>query len=92
MLVELFGRGMAWLDIATHRGLLAAATFVEDIQTRQGLYVACLEEIAYRNGFINREQLLKLAGPLMKSEYGGYLMQIADENNKAEVESVTTLK
>ncbi|MGH4050589.1 MAG: glucose-1-phosphate thymidylyltransferase RfbA [Clostridium sp.] len=80
--VELFGRGMAWLDTGTHRGLLDAANFVEAIQTRQGLYVACIEEIAYRNGFINKEQLLKLAQPLMKSEYGKYLIQIADEHNK----------
>ena len=82
--VELFGRGMAWLDTGTHRGLLDAANFVEAIQTRQGLYVACIEEIAYINGFINKEQLLKIAEPLMKTEYGKYLMQIADENNKSK--------
>ena len=80
--VELFGRGMAWLDTGTHRGLLDAANFVEAIQTRQGLYVACIEEIAYTLGFINREQLLKLAEPLMKTEYGKYLVQIAEEKNK----------
>ncbi|WP_298839011.1 glucose-1-phosphate thymidylyltransferase RfbA [Clostridium sp.] len=85
--VELFGRGMAWLDTGTHRGLLDAANFVEAIQTRQGLYVACIEEIAYRNGFINRKQLLKLAKPLMKSEYGKYLMQIADNDDKADLEA-----
>jgi len=77
--VELFGRGMAWLDTGTHKGLLEAANFVEAIQTRQGLYVACLEEIAYRKGFINKEQLLKLAEPLSKIEYGQYLMKIAQE-------------
>lgn len=77
--VELLGRGFAWLDTGTHRSLLDAATFVEAIQTRQGLYVGCIEAIAYRNGFINREQLLKLAEPLMKIEYGRYLLQIADE-------------
>jgi len=77
--VELFGRGMAWLDTGTHRGLLEASNFVEAIQTRQGLYVACLEEIAYRKGFINREQLIKLAEPLFKVEYGKYLLNIADE-------------
>ena len=82
--VELFGRGMAWLDTGTHRGLLDAANFVEAIQTRQGLYVACIEEIAYTLGFINREQLLKLAEPLMKTEYGKYLVQIAEEKNKVK--------
>lgn len=77
--VELFGRGMAWLDTGTHRGLLEAANFVEAIQTRQGLYVACIEEIAYRKGFINKEQLLKLAEPLSKIEYGQYLIKLAEE-------------
>ena len=84
--VELFGRGMAWLDTGTHRGLLDAANFVEAIQTRQGLYVACIEEIAFRNGFINKEQLLKLARPLMKIEYGKYLIRIADDYDKAKSE------
>jgi glucose-1-phosphate thymidylyltransferase len=74
--VELFGRGMAWLDTGTHRGLLEAANFVEAIQTRQGLYVACIEEIAYRKGYINMEELIKLANPLMKTEYGKYLLSI----------------
>lgn len=77
--VELFGRGMAWLDTGTHRGLLEAANFVEAIQTRQGLYIACLEEIAYRKGYINRESLIELAHPLLKTEYGKYLMGIADD-------------
>jgi glucose-1-phosphate thymidylyltransferase len=74
--VELFGRGMAWLDTGTHRGLLEAANFVEAIQTRQGLYVACIEEIAYRKGYINEEQLTDLVKPLMKTEYGKYLLSI----------------
>ncbi len=77
--VELFGRGMAWLDTGTHRGLLDAANFVEAIQTRQGLYVACIEEIAYRKGYITKDQLIKLAQPLMKTEYGKYMIQIANE-------------
>ncbi|HSP46984.1 MAG TPA: glucose-1-phosphate thymidylyltransferase RfbA [Clostridiaceae bacterium] len=77
--VELFGRGMAWLDTGTHRGLLDAANFVEAVQTRQGLYVACIEEIAYRKKFISREKLLELAQPLLKSEYGQYLVSVAKE-------------
>jgi len=90
--VELFGRGMAWLDTGTHKGLLDAANFVEAIQTRQGLYVACIEEIAYRSGFINREQLLKLAEPLMKAEYGRYLLQIAEEYSKANLRATSKLE
>lgn len=82
--VELFGRGMAWLDTGTHRGLLEASNFVEAVQTRQGLYIACLEEIAYRKGYINKEQLLELAKPLMKTEYGQYLVRIANENQEIE--------
>lgn len=77
--VELFSRGMAWLDTGTHRGLLQAANFVEVIQTRQGQYVSCIEEIAYRRGFIDREQLQRLAQPLSKTEYGQYLLGIAKE-------------
>jgi len=80
--VELLGRGMAWLDTGTHRGLLDASNFVEAVQTRQGLYVACIEEIAYFNGFIDREQLLKISEPLIKTEYGKYLVKIAYEDNK----------
>ncbi|MBW9173901.1 glucose-1-phosphate thymidylyltransferase RfbA [Clostridium estertheticum] len=79
--VELLGRGMAWLDTGTYRGLLDAANFVEAIQTRQGLYVACIEEIAYINGFIDKDQLLKISKPLMKTQYGKYLLKIAYENN-----------
>ena len=71
---------MAWLDTGTHRGLLDAANFVEAVQTRQGLYIACIEEIAYMNGFIDREQLLKIAEPLIKTEYGKYLINIAYTN------------
>lgn len=78
--VELLGRGMAWLDTGTHRGLLEASNYVEAVQTRQGLYIACLEEIAYRKGYISREQLLKLAQPLMKTEYGQYLVKVSMDN------------
>lgn len=77
--VELFGRGMAWFDTGTHRNLLDAANFVEAIQTRQGLYVACVEEIAYRNNFIDEVQLRKLAEPLMKTEYGKYLVSLIEK-------------
>lgn len=77
--VELFGRGMAWLDTGTHSAMLAAANFVETVQNRQGLYVSCIEEIAYRNGWINKEQLLEQATRLGKSEYGQYLKKVATE-------------
>ncbi|NLW78356.1 MAG: glucose-1-phosphate thymidylyltransferase RfbA [Ruminococcaceae bacterium] len=76
--VELFGRGMAWLDTGNHRAMLAAANFVEAVQTRQGLYIACLEEIAYRQGFISRDKLLETAARLDKTEYGQYLHHIAE--------------
>ena len=78
--VELLGRGMAWLDTGTHKGLLDASNYVEAIQTRQGLYIACLEEIAYRKGYIDKEKLLKLATSLIKTEYGQYLVKVAMEN------------
>ena len=77
--VELFGRGMAWLDTGTHSAMLAAANFVETVQNRQGLYVSCIEEIAYRNGWINKDQLLEQAQRLGKSEYGQYLKKVATE-------------
>ena len=75
-----FFRGMAWLDTGTYEGLQEASQFVNIIQKRQGLYVSCIEEIAYRRGFISREQLLQLAQPLMKTEYGQYLQTIAEES------------
>ncbi|MGK4199410.1 glucose-1-phosphate thymidylyltransferase RfbA [Fusobacterium sp. HC1336] len=71
-----FGRGMAWLDTGTHDALLEAANFVKTIQSRQGVMVACLEEIAYRNGWISKEKVLGLAKPLMKSKYGEYLVNL----------------
>lgn len=77
--VQMLGRGMAWLDTGTYEGLNEAAQFVSIIQRRQGLYVSCIEEIAYRRGFIDRDQLISLAQPLMKTEYGYYLMQVAEE-------------
>lgn len=75
-----FFRGLAWLDAGTYDGLQEASQFVNIIQKRQGLYIACIEEIAYRRGFIDRTQLLTLARPLMKTEYGSYLLQIAEES------------
>lgn len=77
--VELFGRGMTWLDTGTHEGLLEAADFVSIIQRRQGLYISCIEEIAYRRGYISRAQLMALAQPMLKTEYGKYLIRIAEE-------------
>ena len=75
--VETLGRGFAWLDTGNHDMLLAAADFVSAIQKRQGLYVSCIEEIAYKRGFIDKEQLLKLAEPLLKTDYGKYLVEVA---------------
>lgn len=77
--VELFGRGMAWLDTGTHDGLLEAANFVSIVQKRQGLYVSCIEEIACRMGYITRDKLLDLAQPMLKTEYGKYLVHVAEE-------------
>lgn len=77
--VKLLGRGMAWLDTGTHQSMLQASNFVESIEERQGLKVACLEEIAYRKGYINKEQLIELAKPLLKNQYGQYLMKILNE-------------
>lgn len=76
--VELFGRGMAWLDTGTCEGLTEASSFVQAVQKRQGLYIACIEEIAYRQGWISKEQLLELAEPMAKTEYGEYMIQLAE--------------
>ena len=73
------GRGMAWLDTGTHDGLLEASNFVKTIQSRQGVMVACLEEIAYKNGWISKEKVKELAKPLLKSHYGEYLMNLIKE-------------
>ncbi|WP_291859875.1 glucose-1-phosphate thymidylyltransferase RfbA [Marinilabilia sp.] len=80
---KLLGRGMAWLDTGTHDSLLQASNFIATIENRQGLKVACLEEIAYKREYITREQLLKLAEPLKKNEYGQYLIKIAGQNLKS---------
>ncbi len=76
--VEKLGRGFAWLDTGNHDSLLDASDFVAAFQKRQGLYISCIEEIAYKRGFIDKEQLLKLAEPLMKTDYGRYLKEVAD--------------
>ncbi|MFF3923924.1 glucose-1-phosphate thymidylyltransferase RfbA [Paenibacillus lactis] len=78
--VEILGRGMAWLDTGTHDSLIQAGNFVEAIQKRQGLYISCIEEISYRMGYISKEQLLNLAEPLLKTEYGKYLIDVANGN------------
>lgn len=76
--VELLGRGMAWLDTGNHNSLLEASNYVASIQKRQGLYISCIEEIAYKKGYISKEQLLELAEPMLKTEYGRYLLEIAE--------------
>jgi glucose-1-phosphate thymidylyltransferase len=80
--VELLGRGYAWLDTGTHESLLEAAQFIETIEKRQGLKVACIEEIAFEQGYINKQQLIDLAQPLLKNQYGQYLLQRAEQGTK----------
>ncbi|MBE6047333.1 MAG: glucose-1-phosphate thymidylyltransferase RfbA [Clostridium sp.] len=77
--VQLLGRGMAWLDTGTHASMLQASNFVEAVQNTQGTYIACLEEIAYRNGWINKDKVIELAQPLLKTGYGKYLVDIVEE-------------
>lgn len=77
--VKLLGRGFAWLDTGTHDSLLQASNFIATIEQRQGLKVSCIEEIAYKKGFITKEQLLELAKPLSKNQYGQYLIQLAEK-------------
>ena len=78
LLVQTLGRGFAWLDTGTHDSLSEASTFVEVIEKRQGLKIACLEEIAYRAGWLTREALIELAAPMAKNQYGQYLLRVAD--------------
>ncbi len=80
--VELMGRGMAWLDTGTPEGMLKAAEYVEAVQSRQGYYIACIEEIAYRRGFIGADALARLGRLLGKTEYGRYLMSVAEEESR----------
>ena len=77
--VQLLGRGTAWLDTGTHEGLLEASNFVAIHQRRQGMYISCIEEIAYRKKYISKEQLMKLAEPMVKTDYGKYLLKVAEE-------------
>jgi glucose-1-phosphate thymidylyltransferase, short form len=88
--VQVFGRGFAWLDTGTHDSLSEASTFVEVIEKRQGLKIACLEGIAYRNGWITEEKMRELAQPMLKNQYGQYLLKVIDEM-KNEVNSETFL-
>ncbi|HTE33376.1 MAG TPA: sugar phosphate nucleotidyltransferase, partial [Chryseolinea sp.] len=83
--VKLLGRGMAWLDTGTHQSLLSASNFVESIEERQGLKIACLEEIAFRKGYISKQQLEELAKPLAKNGYGQYLLKIINERPIARI-------
>ena len=78
LMVETLGRGFAWLDTGNHDSLLDAADFVAAFQKRQGLYISCIEEIAYKRGFIDKQQLLELAEPLMKTNYGKYMKEVAE--------------
>lgn len=86
--VQIFGRGFAWLDTGTHDSLAEASTFVEVIEKRQGLKVACLEGIAYRNGWISEDRMREIAKPMLKNQYGQYLLKVIDEM-KEEVNSRT---
>ena len=89
--VQVFGRGFAWLDTGTHDSLAEASTFVEVIEKRQGLKIACLEGIAYRNSWISEEKMRELAKPMLKNQYGQYLLRVIEEK-KEDVDSDTFRK
>ncbi|MFW5437697.1 glucose-1-phosphate thymidylyltransferase RfbA [Paenibacillus apiarius] len=84
--VKLLGRGMAWLDTGTHDSMLDASNFVAAVQKRQGTFIACIEEIAYRNGWITKDKLVKLAEPLLKTNYGSYLIGVSHNNETLALE------
>jgi len=86
--VELFGRGMAWLDTGTHKSLLEAANFVDAVQTRQGLYIACVEEIAYNKGYINKDELQMMGERLQATDYGKYILRLCEQRYKQDMEAV----
>ena len=79
--VKVFSRGIAWLDTGTPYNMLKASSFVETLQSRQGIYVACLEEIAWRKGFINNEELIKIGNDLKQTDYGKYLLSLLDRRD-----------
>jgi glucose-1-phosphate thymidylyltransferase len=82
--VQLLGRGYAWLDTGTHEALQQAASYVQAIQERQGVKIACVEEIAYRLGYISGDQIMQLADDMLQNDYGRYLVEIVDDKNKSE--------
>lgn len=90
--VNLLGRGMAWLDTGTHTSMLQASNFVEAVQNTQGTYIACLEEISYRKGWINADDVIQLAKPLMKTGYGKYLIDAVEELEKIKSEIASTVE
>jgi glucose-1-phosphate thymidylyltransferase len=79
--VQTLGRGFAWLDTGTHDSLSEASTFIEVIEKRQGLKIACLEDIAYRQGWVSREKMIQLAQPMIKNQYGQYLMRMVESKD-----------
>jgi glucose-1-phosphate thymidylyltransferase len=80
---KLLGRGFAWLDTGTHDSMLGASEFIAVVEKRQGHKIGCIEEVAYRMGYITKEQLIELAKPFMKSQYGEYIMKVVKEDQKA---------
>jgi len=86
--IQTLGRGFAWLDTGTHDSLSEASTFIEVIEKRQGLKIACLEDIAYRHGWIDETKMRKVAAPMMKNEYGKYIISVIDEIKKTGISNL----